>query len=55
MYTLEIAVIGAVAASCLPLLSIARRNERRRRSYSMHRARFDDRDGLGKFRRIIGK
>jgi hypothetical protein len=55
MYAFDIALIGLVAASCLPLLASARRNERRRRGYSMHRAHFDDRDSLARFRRIISR
>jgi len=55
MYALEIAVVGLVAAACLrTFLAFARRNETRR-AHSMHRGHADDRDSLGRFRRIIGR
>jgi hypothetical protein len=49
--------LGAVIAffSLRIYLALARRNELRRRTLVVHRAYFDDRDGLARFYRIMGR
>jgi len=55
MWPFEIALVGLLVASCLLILAIARRIQRRRRTYNKYRVHTDERDTLARFRRTMGR